>query len=94
MLVLKLFSLIPNVVNLAVVSFFKLFVPTGRLTLSRTDEILTLMISSWFNLDLPYAKVLIPTVVVSDMLPVKLVTPKNCVKDFEVYETKPVVVSA
>jgi len=93
-LVLKLFSLTPSVVNLAVVPLFKLFVPVGRLTLSRTDEILTLMISSWFNLDLPYANVLIPTVVASDISAVKLVTPKNWVKDFEVYETKPVVVSA
>ena len=37
---------------------------------------------------------LIPIVAVSDIFDVKLVTPKNCVNDFDVYETNPVVVSS
>ena len=49
-----------------------------------TDDTLTLIISFWSSLDLPYAKVLIPTVVVSAMFLVKFVIPKNWVKDFEV----------
>ena len=77
----------------AVVPFLKERVFSGFSIELYTDDTLTLIISSWLSLDRPYANVLTPTVVVSARFFVRFVIPKNWVKDFEVYDTTPVVVS-
>ena len=56
----------------------------GTLIDSKTEFTLTLIISSWSRLDLPYENVLIPIVDASSIVFVKLLIPKNWVKDFDV----------
>ena len=90
---MKLFSEHPRVEILTIPPFIKSLVFSINSTLLRTELILTLIISSWSKLDLPYVKVLTPTVDASDMFPVTFVIPKNWVRDFDVYDTTPVVVS-
>ena len=63
---------------------WKFFVFFGYTKSLRTALILTLTVWLGSLKDLPYAKVLIPTVSPSTIIPVTLEHPKNCVKFFEV----------
>ena len=65
-------------------SFKSPLVSSGAFREFKTEFTLTLIISLWSNLDLPYVNVLTPTVVESSMTVLIPVTPKNWVNDFEV----------
>ena len=74
-------------------SLERYFVPASTVRLLRTELILTWICSFGFEKENPYAYVLIPTLDVSTILLVIFEQPKNCVRDFEVKDTTPVVLS-